>query len=527
MEHQHTNRIIWTFFKESQVTIALALLMSLGVSLSQLLLPLTLGLYFEVGMPPTSSKGTILYHYGITFVNYQSFFIGLFGLVVLRGLFGFGQKYFFLRLETAVENRQKSLLFHQFLFEANPNDSRRKVDALSGFQSRAVELVKWPTEGLIRPVADWVYLLFVAKMLAMISPLLASIFFSVILLFSLIVHLLGRSLIKRTRAWGKRRREVFYFVNEWAKELFSIRSLNREKLVFANFTKKWRTQERSKSKLFALESLVAAAAPVGFFAAMASVLFCDSYFQLHTESSPFLVFILLTLYLQSAIKRLFNVPFRWTRARLALKKISTNWGPISEREPKELRTNQATSLMMIDDPIFSVSFDQPVPFTIHFNEWKVIRFRQSQHVKEFLEKLIRLNEQEALNGELFDLAFSEWSGFQIRKQITFLGPDYPLDGDTVQEALCYSKNESKRAQMDELMAQFHWDFAGLNSKTAIHELQTESDDYHRLQAIRAILTNKKLLILNRYFDSISVPCEEELRAFFLSYKNRSIIEFQK
>lgn len=527
MEHHQTNRIIGTFFKESKVDFVLALLMSLGVSLSQLLLPLTLGLYFEVGMPPSSTKGTILYHYGIAFVSYESFFIGLFGLVVARGLFGFGQRYFFLRLETGVENRFKSRSFQQFLFESNPNDNRNKVDALSGFQSRAVELVKWPTEGLIRPIADLVYVLFVAKMLALISPLLALIFFSVILIFSLIVHLLGQSLIRRTRAWSKRRRGVLYFVNQCAEELFSIRSLNREKPVFMNFSKKWRTQQRSKSRLFALDALVAAAAPVGFFAAMACVLLCDNYLELHTDSSPFLVFILLTLYLQSAIKRLFNVPFRWTRARLALRKVSRNWSPIAAREPMDIKKKNATSLMVINDPIFTNYFNQPLPFQMHLNEWKVISGAQAKQTKDFLQRLIRLNHQDVLTGELFGLPLSEWSGFQIRKHVTFLGPDYPLDGDTVQEALCYTKNESKHVKLDEFIGQFNWDLEGLNGATAVNEVELDSDDYARLQAIRAMLTNKKLLILNRYFDSVSVPCERELRAFLQRYKNISILEFQQ
>jgi hypothetical protein len=183
--------------------------------------------------------------------------------------------------------------------------------------------------------------------------------------------------------------------------------------------------------------------------------------------------------------------------------------------------------MVINDPIFTNYFNQSLPFQMHLNEWKVISDAQAKQTKDFLQRLIRLNHPDVLTGEFFGSPLSQWSGFQIRKHITFLGPDYPLDGDTVQEAVCYSKNESKHAKLNELIGQFNWDLTGLNEATAVHEVELDSDDYARLQAIRAMLTNKKLLILNRYFDSVSVPCEQELRAFLQRYKNKSILEFQQ
>lgn len=513
------------FLRNNRRTAGLALLCSIGVTMTQLLLALLLGAYFEVGQASTSSKGFLLHALGIEVKNYTIYFSVLLMLIAMRGLFAWAQRYTFLLLENEAAHLQKRAGIAHFMLHGDVTQEGQLARALARIQSVGPGLTKWATEGVLRPLADGLFVVFVAVLMAQVNTLFASVFFGVVLLFGLVVQWLSQMLLnKSSKAWS-RKKAAFTAVKSALNHAVATRMLNREKPVLRQLHKYLRREWRARQQSFARDAYLQALAPVGFFCAMLAVLWCDFGWSMGIAPSVFLVFILLSMYVQGAIRRLMKTPYRWAKARVEVAKWKKATGVELDRTKAEKIPNEGWALQIESmDPTLDVHLDLPLMVAQH--QWLVYPIKNRAACTRFLNVLAKVSEEHDWKGRMQGQFAQEMTGFQIRKHVAFVGLDFPLDGQTVAEAVCYSEDKDKHLQLEKWMAQLHWENPLIGPLTTMDKLANGSDDYFRIMLLRALMTKKRLLVVYRFFDEMSKECAEEMKLFLKQQTKGAILEIQ-
>lgn len=526
MESQGSFLSLTFFLRNHGRLVVWALVCSVGVSLSQLLLALLLGAYFEVNQAAGSTKGAILQALGIAFEQYRSYFMVLGGLILLRGLFAWGQRYTFSMLENHASDLQKRKGVENFLLHGDIMNPSERARTLARIQRVGPGITKWSTEGVIRPIGDAVFVLFVAFFMARVNALFALVFFGVVLFFGLIVQFVSMRLLKSSsKAWSTRRR-AFIAVDRAMHQVRSIRMMNREKPVLRQLHLAIRREWQKKQQTFSIEALHHAIAPVAFFCAVLAVLASDFAFAMEIPAPTFLVFILLSMYLQGAIRRLMKAPHRWAKAKVERVKWNHYMALVTDRQKEEKAPVDHAPALMVASCLNPNAVSIDWPLAVPSNAWSILPMKNRAEVDSFLQALVKLTPECNCTGTLFGHDIAAMTGFQIRRNIAFVGLDFALDGKSLADAVCYSVDAEKERKLIRSMALFDWDVKSMAPSTPIEGVAFGSDDYFRLLVLRALMTKKKLLVLSRFFDEMSKGCALELRSILNNQKNLTILEIQ-
>ena len=118
----------------------------------------------------------------------------------------------------------------------------------------------------------------------------------------------------------------------------------------------------------------------------------------------------------------------------------------------------------------------------------------------------------------------------IRKQITVVSAKIPLDGNTVFEAISYSRNPEKKLQCEKVLhglQQFVPKSQQLTLSSKIGEQSNGLNDSQKqlLLWCRALLANKPIWILHFPFDYINENLKKHLLQSILDWKGQKTIIF--
>lgn len=508
--------VVEKFIGNNIFLIAFAFLSLLLSNFLNVLLPLSIGWFYEIVLHEHGTKSRLLSLIPIHLSSPNQFYIFFSFLLFIKALFVFFEK-----SQTGILGERFSRDLREMAFSQQLNHSinthlERPVGKyLLRYSGDLLAIQNLLTKGILVFIGDLFFLFIAFASLIYLQQKLAT---SVIISFLIsggIMYLLSK--IVRTTAWNRRsqRSKNLGFVSSRMQAFYTIKSFNRESPEVNSFVKRSRKLYELGIKFMNISAIVQALLPFFFFGTLLIIFYQVSLLRSVkpygiTKSDVF-IFILLLLYMQGVMKRLLKVNLIWQVGVISFNKLLT-----LIQTPGELRIGEHFPKEGKHDIIFKdVSFayipERPVlrEFSchVHCDSITLIRGAQGAGKSTFFKLIQKVHEPQ--RGEIYlnNIAYSNLSGFDIRKEVTIVSAEAPLLGSTVFKAISYTTADEKRDKVMEMLNRLQIRF----TDKEVENLEFHLEDGGRnisagqrimLQFARAFLSRKKILLLDDPFTNL-------------------------
>jgi ABC-type multidrug transport system fused ATPase/permease subunit len=490
-------------------------------SFFNVLLPLSVGKFFELLYQEQSTKGKLLEMLSLPINDMQSFFIFFFSLIALRGVFGFFQNYLTAYTgERFIADLRVELFKAQLTMNLRHFEKRHLSRHLQKYTGDMRFIQKWMTKGVIGGPIDFFFLVFAFFALYQINPavtlgLILSMFAAgIIMLF--VSKIIGKSTERR----NIERAKLLEFVADRLQRILSVKFFNREFVEVDRFKKSNDDFVATGKRTFIRQALLESMLPVIFFLIIVVVMWLSVKYNETNSPSNSLTFMLVLLYLQGAFRRILRIPAIWNQAKVSFVSLDRQLLKTRERRANKQALDDTYGLINFNNiqlesehHVLLSNFSTLVhPNTLAFFEV------ENSEVRNSLLKV--LGGADKLRGGEIKIdkdSIADFNPFQIRKNFAYVSQSLPLIGYTVFEAVSFYTTDEKRDKVNKVLSslRFHEQYSG--DRLAIllqgERPKLNSGDLLKLSFARAILTSKKTIILDNPFegmDEATIVCISEV-----------------
>ena len=526
-----TNPIL-SFVRSNLALISVTYTVGIIASFLNVLLPLSVGKFFEILYHEQSAKGRLIDLLAVDINDIPSFFIGFFILILLRGVFGFFQVYLTsLAGERFVSQIRFDLFKSQLTMSLKHFEKRHISRHLQKYAGDMRYFNRWITKGLIGGPVDFLILVFSFFALAQISLFTTVGLLISVLIIGTIMFFVSQMISSSTKNKSNVRGRLMQFVTDRLQGIQSVKFFNKEFVELGRFKELDQKFEKVSNGNNKRQAFLESVVPVFFFITISVVLwltFIDT--QVSSPSNAF-TFILVLLYLQGPFKRLLRIPITWRQAKEAF----SSYNRIVD-QPRESRANkevidttsgaiQFSSVeIVLNEESLLANFSASIPFNS-------IAFIQSEKA-ELRSKFLRIfggvespsSGEVSINGK----PFCDFNPYQLRKTFTFVSEELPLVGETILEAISFYATEEKVEKVKRVLNSLGFKDDLLDSPIrSIGDNRysgLNASDLLKLSFARAILTSKNVIILDNPFQGVA---DSEVKALCEVLhdlkKNRTIV----
>lgn len=500
-----------SFIKSNKLWCALLFLLASLGSVFHILLPLSIGSFFELVFSSHSTKAELLHFLGVEIPNLSNFFL-VFSLLTL---FTAIQHYVFKYVSGLVGERFSKFI-RELTFENQMQHTlathRKKADGkyLLRYSGDLQAVQRYLVKGIIQFTADLIFIVLFILFSLQLSSFLALLIGGLYLFGYLITYTLSKTTFGITKQRRTERSKLLGFVSSRMHGFLTIKAFNREKKEANSFKRRSNDLYKAGVAYFQKTSLVQGVIPFLYFSSLGIALFwIASAPQAAANKALFVSFILMFLYMQTILKRAQRTTLIWQFGKVSFEKlveiVNQEKEPRTETYSKERFQN-------------SIEFKQVSFFHTSANEelLKGIDFKISSYGihwirakansgKSTLLKIILGLYQPAQGEVLYDGKSShELTPFEIRRSVALISEDAPLLGGSIKKSILYNDEPANRNKALELMRMLHFqpslnDDALLNLKLEDGARNLSSSDRMKLQFVRAFTTQKKIVLLDNPF----------------------------
>lgn len=310
---------------------------------------------------------------------------------------------------------------------------------------------KFITVGIIGFIADLIFLLLAFGALYYTSSGLTLIVFSVLLIGFVFIFFFTADLRRIIALRRNTKSTLLGFVANRFNAFISIKAFNREKPEEEQFNSRSEKIYKYGLKFFRRYSLVQTALPFLFYTAVGIVLYDVMVMR---EIKPYGIrradvfsYILILLYMQKVFKKILKVNIIWRAGSVSYMKLLR----VINR-PIELQTDKddydAEGKIEMHNISFSYKNGKNIfnqfSFAANPNSLTIIEGTTGSGKTTLLKLLLNLYSVSSGKILLDDLDYETTSPKIIRRNVTIVGDDFPLTGNTVFKAVSYSRNAEKR-----------------------------------------------------------------------------------
>lgn len=510
-----TSRTLITDFVRQHRTLVTGVLIVLMCSnLLNVLLPLSIGLFYEAGLKENSLKGQLLQRF-FPFIDTADRFFGLFGgLVLLRALLFFAEKYgvgvlgerFSLSLRTHVFR-------HQMQMSTTAYRSRPSGKYLLRYSGDLNAIREFVNRGILLFTGDLFFLTGAFIALFMVQAHFTALVLGVWVGAAILVFGLSRRLRYTTLDRRGQRSKGLGFVSDRLQAFYTVKSFNREKTETARYDRENKRLFRVGLRFYRFSAFIQALFPLAFYATLGLVLWmalAESGADVRHNGQLF-AFVLLLLHMHTVLQRVLEVNLVWQSGTASLSKLSKLLNqPIEERVTHDL-TDKIQGRISFHQLSFSYpngkSVFQSFEGMVESNAITVLQGKHGTGKSTLLKLIQKIYEPQGGRILLDDIDLALLSPFEVRKKISIVSPEAPLLGNTVFEAITYNENPDKREKALELFKKLNFRLAESEEETLDFKLEEQarnlsSGEIALLQLVRALLTDKKILLLDEPFASL-------------------------
>ncbi|HXH17797.1 MAG TPA: ABC transporter ATP-binding protein, partial [Chitinophagales bacterium] len=433
------NKIVFDFISRNKWLIGGTLCASLLSNLLNVLLPVSIGKFYEVALHDADSvKSRLMEWMPVEIGSTRDFFIFFGTLIILKVIFAFFEKYGTGVSAERFARRLRERVFAAQLSHTLPVHREKAVGKyLLRYSGDLRTVQNYLSKGILSFTGDVFFVLCAFTGLWLINPQLTLIALIVFSFAGVIVFFLTKKMRLASVARRNQRSKTLDFVTSRLSAFYTIKSFNRESVEEELYARRSRKLYKAGVAYYRISSFIQSLIPGFFFGALALMLAMivrmnDSGAQ--ASYGDVLVFVLLFLYMQGVTRRLLRVNLVWQEGKISLEKLAQIFN-----QPQEKRVD-SESLAEIKGGIsfHNVTFGyneravlKNVSFTIQPGSLVLVKGRQGSGKSTLLKLLQKMYEPQ--QGEIFidGWKYSALSPFEIRKEVTIVSAETPLIGNTV------------------------------------------------------------------------------------------------
>jgi ABC-type multidrug transport system fused ATPase/permease subunit len=509
--------ILIRFLATNKSIVVLTLISAFIGSLLSVLLPLSIGVYYELSFQDDSGKSQLLHDLGIHLPNLESYFIFFLCFVVLKAISSWAEAMGMRTIEERFAHRMRYLIFHAQINHHYTTFTRKSAGKyLLRYSSDMLALQYYLSKGIIKCIADILFLLLAFYILFRIDASLTGILLAIMAISALLMTALSRFQSSPNEARRDARSSLIGFIEQRLQAFTTIKAFNRAHPEEAKFTKRNDTLLKSAIRFHRINALNKSIPQIVVFIAVGTLLFCASplFSDRPTAHGALLIFILMLLYMQSAFRRLLRVPSYLNAGATSFQSLTTLLNSPSEvmhtdQSPKDLANHLSIELQSVE---FSYSDSKPL---FNINHWQFphpgiyrINGPSGSGKSTLLKLLLKLYSTTTGTIVIGGKDIREIGAHDLRKIMTIVGEDYPLVGKTIFEAISYSRKEKKKLEAAALLTTL-----GLTNESDASRYITatikaqgsnlSSSERRMLNVARALLTGKPIILLDEPFLGLS------------------------
>lgn len=530
--------LIVKFFYQNKTVVLVTFIASLTGSLLNVLLPLSIGKFYELVFLESSVKGKLFNTLHISVDSIPGFFTFFLILILLKSIITYCEKFFTGVVGERFSRDLRELLFRtQLSHSMTVHEMKPAGKYLLRYSGDLTFIQRFISKGVIQFSGDVIFLAAAFTVLYLINPPLTTIVVGGLVMATIVIILLNKTVRSSTIKRRNQRSSMLGFVTTRLQAFFSIKSFNREVPEVAQYNRMSGKMYDLSIKYYRIYAFVQAALPLLFFGTLAITLY---YVAKQVQSDPGFIhhadvlnFILLLLYIQASIRRILSVNVVWQLGQVSLIKLLhiINLPPEQRVEPHEVLPSAGKVIFE------KVTFQYPstghllfkeIGFTLEPGTITWLQGKQGSG-KSTLLKLIQGIYPPA-DGKIFldQLNYAELTPNAIRKNVTIISSEAPLIGNTIFNAISYSRNADKRDKAAQMLERLGFSTGNDGTETLDHHLDDlgknlSAGQRKQLMFARAFLTRKKIILIDDAFDDLDSNARERVIAALQKLKAKRTI----
>ena len=516
-------KMLQQFVSKNKPVIAAALSSAFLSSLCSVLLPLSIGSFYQIAFNESSGKNELLARLGVSMESLSSFFVFFAVLTSLKGLLTWIEHISMRTLEERITLDVRSRLFHaQMNHDFDAFHTRSAGKYLARYSSDMLAIQQYVSKGIIKPIADGLFLITAFLLLFQLNSSLSKALLFVFVAGSVLMVLVSSIQKKPNEVRRNARSSLLGFIEQRLHAISTIKVFNRAHPEELKFEKRNKKLYDSSIRFQLYNGLNKALPQLIFFAAIGILLYLSiqSEYKESASSSSVLIFILILLYLQSVYKRLLRVPSLLASGATSFDNLMAVLNLPSEimhthADQKALRTNLSIHVKDLSFEYVNANLVfKNVNANIRMGQTCRIEGKAGSGKSTLLRLLLKLHGIDRGHIFISENEINDLGAHDLRKLMTTVSDDYPLLGNTIFEAISYSRKDARRTVVEHTLI----DLGLTNREEAesylnrrIHSTASDLSSAERrmLQFARALLTKKPILLLDEPFIGLS---PENLRA---------------
>ncbi|MBA3648449.1 MAG: ABC transporter ATP-binding protein [Chitinophagales bacterium] len=514
---QSKRKLIIEFFQRNKLVVVFTFLANIISSLLNVLIPLSIGRFYQLVLHDNSVKGKLFNALHISLHSVSDFFLFFILIIIAKSLITFVEKFFTGMIGERFSRDLRELLFKTQLSQSVAiNQIKPTGKYLLRYSGDLLFIQHFITKGVIQFTGDVIFMLASVAVLFSINATLTLIMLAGIAVACTTIILLNKKVRMATLNRRNQRSTLLGFVANRMQAFLTIKSFNREVPEETQYNKKSAKLYGFGITYWKIYSVIQALLPLLMFGTLTVLLY---FVSLKREVKPYginrgdvLDFVLLFLYMQGVIKRILKANMVWNMGNVSFTKLLRILNLAGERKSGDREIAEISGRISFENVCFQYpNADQPIlkniSFTIEPATITFIKGKQSSG-KSTIMKMIQ-GIYQPTSGKIFldQYDYDLITPNTVRRNIAIVSDEAPLIGNTVFKAVSYSRADEKRVRASQWLQRLNFNVA---------ETEAENLDYHlddfgknlsagqRKQLIfaRALMTRKKILLLDEAFDDL-------------------------
>ena len=533
-------QLIVSFIKQNKGLVAVAFLSGLCYNIFTLLVPISIGRFYEFNFGFSSHRLKLLND--LPFINTKNFIAFLIFFIVLiffRFIFEYINKYYIAIIgEKFAKNLREDLFKHQLQISNSVYAEKGIGKYLLRYSGDLKSIQNYVTRGLFRFTQDLILIAFLLVTIAYIDTKLGaiaavSIGVSIFVLFFINNILYTISVDRRNQKSG-----MLSFVNTRLRAILSIKAFNK-------YTPEEKRYIKRSEKLYAVGkqyqkvvSLIQSIIPFLTYLMIGLLMWYVYYLKTNSNGvfneSAILILILLIISFLPILRRTLRVSIIWKLGNISFEKLLNIFSLESENSLPFENISLSESTIVFKKVSFKYEYGSSLVFDkadieLRPNKITLILGESGTGKNTLINLLLKI--YSPINGTITfgKYNYKNLSEKTIRKNISVISDAFPLYGKTVYEAIVYSRKKEKEEKASELlksMQQFEDDNNKLDLHDTIGDLGNNLTRGQKkiLMYCRAILTNKHYLIIDKPFKDLNPKTIQHIINILIDLKkNKSLI----
>lgn len=534
----------WKFIKESikenPGLAVIAVISGFCYNIFTVLVPIAIGRFYEFNFE-FSSVRLKLFFSGFPLINtdsFHAFLIFFIGIILIRFLFEYTNRYVIGILgERFSQSLREQLFAHQLRVLTPIYDAKGIGRYLLRYSGDLKSVQNYLTQGLFRFAQDIFLIAILLAVIGYYSIIMALIILTFIVCAFGFIFFMNLVLYRISVERRNRRSGMLSFVNNSLRSILSIKVFNKNVPFERRYNKRSLKLLDIGVKYQQITALINAVIPFITYS-MVGITMLYIYRLKNSgvdfDRSSFLILILLIISFLSIFRRILTVNIVWKLGNISFEKLIAVFMLKTESTSYKRKIKIYNEVIVFKNVVYNTEIsNNESPFNLKIEPHSISFIKSSAGSGKsltFIKLLLKIyNPSE---GVIYfgKYAANKLSEREIRKQLTVVSSKIPLDGDTVFEAISYSRDPEKRLQCEKVLnelQQFVPKSQHLNLSSKIGEQSIHLNDSQKqlLLWCRALLTNKPIWILHFPFNYINENLRKHLLQIILDWKEKKTVIF--